>query len=329
MEEKEQLTLKDAWQKTPGPKSIKESFVVFIKGVAMGTANIIPGVSGGTIALITGIFEPLLAAIASFNLDAVKSILRFDLKKALSFIHLSFLVPVFLGILTATAGTAGLMKYLLKEHRIETWSLFFGLIAASILVVKKEVDKWNALRVTLVIAGSIAAYIIVGLIPVQTPESYWFVFLCGMIAMCAMILPGLSGSFLLLILGKYEYIITAIQDPFKTEHALRLAVFVTGCIIGIAGFSRVLKWCLKKFHSETMCILIGFMIGAMRKIWPWKKVLDSKMIGGKEKILQEINVLPESFNSIVMLAIALAVVGFILVIVMEKISNKDKGKKTD
>lgn len=315
-------TFSNAWNNTPGPEGKKESFFVFLKGLAMGTANIIPGVSGGTIALITGIFEPLLAAIASVNSKAVKAILCFKIKETIATIHLRFLTPLFMGIIAATMLTAGLMKYLLNEQKVATWSLFFGLIAASIIVVKKEVKGWNILRGILVIFGTIAAYLIVGLIPVETPESHWFIFICGMIAMCAMILPGISGSFLLLILGKYEYIISAIQNPFIGEHILRLAVFITGCVVGIAGFSRLLKYCLKHFHSETMCILMGFMIGAMRKIWPWKEVIETRIINNKIYILQEENIIPNTINNEVILAAILAVIGFVIVIAMERLTSK-------
>lgn len=282
----------------------------------MGTADIIPGVSGGTIAFITGIYYQLLEAIASVNLNFIQSFFRFDWKSALAEIHIRFLVPLILGIGLAVVSTARLMHYLLKDHPVPTWSLFFGLIGASILVVGKEIQDWKTGTPSIVI-GTAAAFGIVGLIPVHTPETWWFILLCGMIAICAMILPGISGSFILLILGKYEFITGAIKNPFDLQNMIILCIFLVGCVIGILGFSRVLSYFLKHYHNITISVLTGLMIGAMRKVWPWKEVLDTQTIRGKVYVIREQNVLPQ-IDSSFFLAVGIMVIGFVFVILLER-----------
>ena len=287
----------------------------------MGSADIIPGVSGGTIAFITGIYSQWLAAITSINLAFFKKVLRLDLKGALAEIHLRFLFPLLLGIGIAIVSTARLMHYLITQHGVLTWSLFFGLILASIYVVGKEIERWKGNTFVFVGIGALGAFFIVGLIPVTTPESWWFILLSGIIAICAMVLPGLSGSFILLILGKYEFVTGAIKNPFNLENIVIILLFASGCVVGIMGFSRILKFFLNNYRDATMALLTGVMIGAMRKVWPWKEVLEEKVIRGKVHVLQEQNILPLQFDTQVMFALILMLFGIAFVLLLEKFSR--------
>lgn len=316
-----QLTWKAAFLNSPGPNSGKEALFLFLKGLGMGAADIIPGVSGGTIAFITGIYQALLLAIQSFDLEVIKRIVRFEWKSALSLVHFRFLLFLVSGIGISILSLARLMNFLLKYHPVPTWALFFGLISASILFVGKNIQRWIGTGGVFFLIGALIGFFVVGLIPVQTPEALWFIFLSGMIAICAMILPGLSGAFLLLILGKYEFVTGALKDPFHLPNLTIIIVFCIGCLIGIVGFSRFLSLMLKKFYNPTIALLTGLMLGAMRKVWPWKEVLETKMIRGKEHILRDQNVFPQHWDESVTIAIALALVGFIVVVLIEKMSG--------
>ena len=287
-----ELTWTKAWNSAPGPKSVREALTLFGKGLAMGTADIIPGVSGGTVAFITGIYNHLLSAISSINLSSIWLGLRGKFKEAIVKIHLKFLLVLFGGIVVAVLSTARLMHFLLVSYPVEIWSLFFGLVLASIWYVGRAIPTWNIAALLSITAGGFFAYQVVGLIPIQTPNSPQFLFFCGSIAICAMILPGLSGSFLLLILGKYQFITGALRSPFEEGHLEALLVFISGCLIGLFSFSRILKFCLQRFEQITMCLLTGLMIGAMRKVWPWKVVIESELINGKEYVVREENILP-------------------------------------
>jgi putative membrane protein len=287
----------------------------------MGAADTVPGVSGGTIALITGIYEDLLTAIKSANAKMAASILRFDLKGALSELHIRFILSLFLGIGIAILSLARLMSYLLASHAMLTWSLFFGLIAASIWVVGKQVGKWTMGTGISFLAGSGAAFIIVSLVPATTPETLGFIFISGMLAICAMILPGLSGAFILLILGKYEFIIDTLKHPFLIENIQIIMVFLSGCAVGLAGFARFLKLLLEKYHSLTLACLTGLMFGSMRKIWPWKETLETAMIHGKLRVLKERNIWPQAFDADLAFAVCLIITGFVFVLALERLSH--------
>jgi putative membrane protein len=318
--------MKKAFFASPGPKTMKESLTLFLKGLCMGGADIIPGVSGGTIALITGIYEKLLAAIKSVDINFFKKLFSFKIKEALAGVHIRFLMVLFAGIAIAIISLARLMNFLLKTHPEPTFSLFIGLIAASTIVIGKQV-KWKISSIISIIAGAVVAYVVVGLIPVNTPNELWFIFLSGVIGICAMILPGLSGAFILLILGKYEYITGTLKAPFSvneisgTHNLLIILVFCIGCAIGLAGFSRFLNWLLSKWHNATLAFLAGLMAGSMRKIWPWKGEAVVKVIRGKEHVITQENILPQNFDSSLMLSLALIVVGIVFILVLDKKSK--------
>ena len=324
MEDKKQLTWKDAFLASPGPASLKKASVLSLKGLCMGSADVIPGVSGGTIALITGIYEDLILALKSIDVNWVKKILNLDLKGALAHVHVRFLLTLFVGIGTAIISLARLMNYLLHHHPVFTWSLFFGLIAASILVVSRRVRNWSGRTGISFVAGTIIAAYIVNLIPVATPDALWFIFLCGVIAICAMILPGISGAFILLILGKYEFITATLKNPFLSQHLVIIVVFCLGCLIGLLSFSRLLSYVLNKFHRLTMAFLTGLMVGSMPKIWPWKELLETKIIRGKTHVIWGSNMMPETINTEVLIALGLAILGFIIVLIIERLAREKK-----
>jgi len=313
-------TWKKAWMASPGPVTFSDHTILFLKGICMGTADIVPGVSGGTVAFITGIYHALLTAISSFNWITILQALHFKGKEALSELHLRFIITLTLGVASAVVSTAHLMHYLLTEYAVQTWSLFFGLITASIIVVSHSIKNLIFSFPTLFL-GILIAYGITSLIPLNTPEEPWFIFFCGVVAICAMILPGLSGSFILLVLGKYAFITAALRNPFLPEKTQILLIFFAGCVAGILGFSRIIRYGLTRWHDFTIAFLTGLMIGAIRKVWPWKVSLESQIIRGKEYVIREENVWP-LMDSDLIIALMLMSAGFSLVLVLHKISGR-------
>ncbi len=311
-------TWKEAFLASPGPISIKKAGVLALKGMCMGAADVIPGVSGGTIALVTGIYEDLISALKSLDASMVTRLMRLDIKGSLAGIHIRFLLSLFSGIGIAIISLARLMNFLINHYPVFTWSLFFGLIAASIWVVSKQVALWDLRTGASLVIGIVAAAFIVNLIPLATPEALWFIFLCGIIAICAMILPGISGAFILLILGKYEFITATLKNPFLPQHLIIIIVFCLGCVVGLLSFSRLLNYLLNNFRLPTMAFLTGLMIGALPKIWPWKKILATKIIRGKPQVIWGSNIMPESINTEVLVAVGLATIGFGAVLMIER-----------
>ena len=254
-------------------KRIIDYIMVAVKGACMGAADVIPGVSGGTIAFITGIYDNLLSSINAIDATAVKLFFTGKFKEFWKHINGSFLVSLFCGILISVLTLAGLMQYLLEHHPIQTWAFFFGLIVASSIFILRGIEGWNLKAVLFLIFGVFLGVTICTLSPTTTPDALWFIFLSGAIAICAMILPGISGSFILLILGKYQYIMGAISGLTSGqavgESIVVLGVFAVGAVCGILAFSRFLHWLLGRFHKETLITLAGFIIGSLVKVWPW------------------------------------------------------------
>ena len=254
-------------------KRIIDYIMVAVKGACMGSADVIPGVSGGTIAFITGIYDDLLGSINAIDATAVKLFFTGKFKEFWKHINGSFLVSLFCGILISVLTIAGLMQYLLEHHPIQTWAFFFGLIVASSIFILRGIEGWNLKAVLFLIFGVFLGVTICTLSPTTTPDALWFIFLSGAIAICAMILPGISGSFILLILGKYQYIMGAISGLTSGqavgESIVVLGVFAVGAVCGILAFSRFLHWLLGRFHKETLITLAGFIIGSLVKVWPW------------------------------------------------------------
>lgn len=318
----DQLNFKTAFMASPGPKTTREAAMLWLKGLCMGGADIIPGVSGGTIAFITGIYSQLVDAIRSFDILFLRRLVRLNLTGALAEVHVRFLACLLFGILTAVVSMAGVMNFMLNNHPVEIWSLFFGLITASIFVVGREIKPLNGVNMGFILLGTVGSYLLVGMIPVSTPETPAFIFLCGSIAICAMILPGISGAFLLLMLGKYEYVTRTLKNPFLWDNFVVIATFAAGAVVGIVLFSRVLHFLLSRWHAATVSVLTGFMIGALRKVWPWKEVLESAVIRGKMHVLRTQNVLPDGFTGEMALALGLFALGVLVVVVLERLSNR-------
>lgn len=305
---------------------MKEAAILFSKGLCMGSADIVPGVSGGTIALIMGIYGDLITAIKSANFAMLKQIASLDVKGALANFHIRFLLPLLLGIGVAIISLSRLVNYLLHHHPVYTWSLFFGLIGASILIVGRQVSGWTYGVWLMFFLGATGAHLVVNIIPMATPETLSFIFLSGTIAICAMILPGLSGAFILLILGKYEYITGCLKNPLLPENMLVICVFCLGCITGIMGFSRILHFFLNRYQCLTLSFLAGLMTGSMQKIWPWKEVLAVKLIRGKEHVIWGKSILPETYTAEIFFAIALMCFGFLLVFFLDRLVGNSGSK---
>jgi putative membrane protein len=300
--------------------------LLILKGVAMGAADVIPGVSGGTIAFITGIYEELLQSIKSIDLKALKLLLTGKFRAFWSKINGNFLLAVVAGIALSVFSLARGMTWLLEHHPIPLWSFFFGLIIASTFLVARDVTKWNAANILGALAGAAAAYAITALSPASTPDAWWFIILSGAIAICAMILPGISGSFILLLLGKYAFIMTAVGE-LNIEI---IVLFAVGAIAGIVGFSHFLTWLLKNYRNMTIAVLAGFMVGSLNKIWPWKETLETYTDShGAIQPLKEANVLPGAFagDPQVIRAALFCAVGILLIVVIEAVGRRLKASK--
>ena len=300
-----------------------------LKGCAMGMADVVPGVSGGTIAFISGIYGELIDSIKSVNAHALKLLATLRLREFWRHINGRFLFSVLLGIAISIFSLARLMTYLLDHHPIQIWSFFFGLIIASALLVARQIGRWNLPGIAALLVGIAAAFWITVVTPGQTPDTWWFIMLSGAIAICAMILPGISGAFILLLLGKYQFIMQAVGDL----NIPVILIFVTGAVAGIISFSHLLSWLLKNWHDVTVAVLMGFMVGSLNKVWPWKQPLETYTDShGKVLPLVETNVLPGQFTDgspQLGSAIVLCVVGFLLIYGIELAARKILKKQED
>ncbi len=306
-------------------------FPVTIKGVLMGAADIIPGVSGGTIAFITGIYETLIASLKSINGRALRKLLRFEFRTFWKTINGGFLLSLALGILISIVTLSNTIVFLLEHHTLLLLSFFFGLIVASAVVIVRRVRTHSIAAWTAGILGVLTAFFITSLSPVSTPETWWFIFLSGSVAICAMILPGISGSFILLLMGKYAFILEAIKEL----HLGVIAVFGAGCLTGLLGFVRILSTLLQRYHDLTMMFLAGIMIGSLTKVWPWKIPVGDSLPDGKKALLFSSNVIPETYlqttgaDPMVIVAMMLMATGLILVFFLEYISAKTQKSLAD
>jgi len=297
--------------------------ILFLKGVAMGCADAVPGVSGGTVAFITGIYEKLIQSIRSFNLTALNHLRKFDIKSFWNYVNGTFLVVLLSGILTAIVFFSRLILFCLKNYPVLLWAFFFGLIVASVLAVSKKINHWNAAVIFAGVFGAFLGFFLTIAVPAQTPETLWFIFLSGSVAICAMILPGISGSFILVLLSKYEFVLHALKDI----NIPVIIVFSSGCGVGLLSFSHLLHWMLKRYYDLTVAMLTGIMIGSLNKVWPWKQVLETMTTPkGVIKPLVENNVWPMKYSELtnqdpyLFSAIALSVAGFVLVYILDRVS---------
>ena len=301
------------------PRSAGAYAGLVARGFAMGSADVVPGVSGGTMAFILGIYEELIESIRAIGRpEFFRPLIRGRIAEALRAINFYFLAAVGSGILLAILTLARGLEWLLENRPVLVWSFFFGLVLASVLTVARRVTRWNPLLVFLAIAGTAAAWVFVGLVPVQTPETWWFLFFAGALAICAMILPGISGAFLLLLLGKYQYVLSAVND----RNVVPIFWVVLGALVGIVSFAQVLGWLFRTHHDGTVAVLTGLMVGSLRKVWPWKEDV-AFIIGSHGERIPTVqrNILPSAGDD-VMMAVVLAVTGLILVLVLEWWANR-------
>nr|WP_298999432.1 DUF368 domain-containing protein [uncultured Allomuricauda sp.] len=303
-------------------KSRKKLDYLFItlKGMAMGAADVVPGVSGGTIAFISGIYEELITSINSIDLSLFGTLRKEGFKSFWKKINGNFLLAIFTGIFISVFSLAKFLSWLLENKPILLWSFFFGLVLASVFFVGKEIKKWNMGTISIFIAGAAVAFIITELPPNENVESLPYLFLSGALAVCAMILPGISGAFILVLLGSYKTILDAVHEK-DIKIVLTVAI---GAIFGLLSFARLLKWMFSHYKNLTLALLTGFILGSLNKIWPWKKVLQTKTFGDKTIVTDEMNIWPWSFegDNQLALAIVLAITGFSLIFILEKTASK-------
>ena len=312
-------------------RQFKDYILITLKGLAMGAADVVPGVSGGTIAFIAGVYEELLSTIKNFPV-AVKELFKnkFNLKIFWKNANGNFLFALLLGIGISILSLAKLTIYMLVHYPVPMWSFFFGLVLASVWFVSREIKKWKPTYFITLALGIVAGYLITIVSPAETPESLWFIFLCGALAICAMILPGISGSFILLILGKYQYILTALTEA----NIPVILIFASGAIIGIILFSHFLSWLLKNYHAITISFLGGVMFGSLNKIWPWKTVVESVVKpDGKIVPIVESNILPATYTELtgapsqILYAAIMLIVGLSIIFVIDSIARKMKEER--
>ena len=304
-------------------RSLLQYLMLSVRGVAMGAADVVPGVSGGTIAFITGIYEELIESLNNINLGAVKILFKDGVKAFWKHINGTFFLFLFGGIIVSIALLAKVVGHLLETQPVILWSFFFGLIIASVWLIGKSIKKWNAGVIISLLIGTGVAFYISTIQTVAQGSENWYIVLSGAIAICAMILPGISGSFILVLLGTYNVVLGAIKD----RDFMIIGLFAIGCLIGLMSFARLLKFLFLKFKEITIALLTGFMIGSLYKVWPWKNAFGEAIVvhsDGKKDYMMA-NVLPDNFNGDAQLglAIASAVVGLAVIVILERFSPKE------
>lgn len=333
-------------------RRLKDYIIIALKGTAMGAADAVPGVSGGTIAFISGIYQELVDTISNINISLFKTLKTEGLAAFWKQANGNFVLALLIGIVVSFVSFMRLAKYLLENHPVLIWAFFFGLIIASIYFVGKQIKRWNILSVSALIGGAALAYFITSLPSLGNNDNPLFLMLAGAIAICAMILPGISGSFILLILGTYK----ALSDAFHDFDFKRIAIFAVGAVIGLLSFSRVLKWLFKNYENTTLALLTGFIFGSLNKVWPWKQT-DTVMVKASGemvpfntisdianltihqkntndfeslKLITDHSVSPTTYatlnnvNSELPLAIGLMIIGFSLIFILEKVGSSSK-----
>ena len=316
-------------------KLFPDYLIITLKGLAMGAADVVPGVSGGTIAFISGIYQELIDSINNVNLSVLKTLKRDGLKAAWEQVNGSFLLALLTGIGISILTFSKVITHLLETQPILVWSFFFGLIIASITLIWKEITSWKLVDILFLLIGITVSYYITIARPVSSPDSYWYLFLSGFIAIIAMILPGISGAFILLLMGSYETVIGTIntfREGLTTANSeilisalLKLGVFAVGAIIGLKSFSKILHWMFEHHKNTTLTLLVGFMVGSLNKVWPWKEVLETRINSHGEVVPYiDKSILPQNFDGDpkIVMAIVLAILGFVLIFGMEKMASK-------
>lgn len=316
-------------------RNLLQYLLITAKGLAMGAADVVPGVSGGTIAFISGIYEELIETINNLDFKFFKIWKQNGLSKAWKAYNLSFLLALGAGIAISIFSLAKLILNLLETHPIAVWSFFFGLVLASVFYVGMQITKWQISTFVFLIVASILSYLLTISEPIGSPESNWFLFFAGFIAIIAMILPGISGAFILLLIGAYTNVMSVVTQfveglvamdiEIMGEAIIKVAIFALGAVVGLKTFSKALNWMFKHKKNLTLAILTGFMVGALNKIWPWKKVLEYRTnSSGEEVPFLEQSILPQNFdgNPQILSAVIFAVFGFLIIFLLEWIANK-------
>jgi putative membrane protein len=319
-------------------RNFAQYLIVTAKGLAMGAADVVPGVSGGTIAFISGIYEELIETIHKLDIGFFRMWRKSGFLTAWKTYNLAFLLALFGGVLISILSLAKLITWLLVTHPIMVWSFFFGLVIASIFYVAKQITTWNPISIIALLFAAVIAYLITLAEPIGSPENIWFLFVAGFVAIIAMILPGISGAFILLLLGAYTPVLGTISQlssgisaadwEATGEAILKLGTFAIGAIVGLKVFSRTLNWMFKHYKNSTLAVLTGFMIGALNKIWPWKDVLEYRLNHkGIQVPFIEKSVLPVSYEGEPQLlyAVIFALIGFLTIFLLERISLTKKG----
>lgn len=308
------------------PKRDSKSYAgLTLRGMLMGVADAVPGVSGGTIAFMTGIYAELIYSLKQCGPEAVKKLFSEGFAAAWEHINGAFLLSVFGGIIVSIISVSHLVVFVLDNYPDLLWAFFFGLIAAAVWSVVRHIEKWSVSAVLAFIVGSFIAYYVTIMTPTHVEATNLMIFVSGMIAICAMILPGISGSFILLLLGMYAPMLNAV----KSIEVSTLALFATGCATGLLAFSRVLNWMFDRHKTLTLALLGGFMLGSLNKVWPWKLTIESVVDRhGKVIPLIQDNVLPRTFenatglSSHLSISIILMLAGVFMVFLLEKFGNK-------
>lgn len=307
---------------------LKSYISLFLKGIALGTANVIPGVSGGTIALITGIFERLIDAIKSFNITALKLLFKGEIKKFVEHTDLYFLIAVFAGVGIAIISLAKIFGFLFENYPIYIWSFFFGLILASVFFVGKRIEKWNTPVVISLLTGIIAAFAMSVLSPATENSNFTYLIICGVVAIISMILPGLSGSFVLILMGNYQLVMIDAINDMRFDILLPVAL---GAGVGIIAFSHILSWVFKHYRNQTLAILTGFIFGSLSILWPWKnEILLKNNLGelilkkGEPVITGYQHYFPSTLNTETIIAAILIIIGIFTIYLMEKTAKESE-----
>ncbi len=320
-------------------RTLKEYLGVSLRGVAMGASDIVPGVSGGTIAFIFGIYEELIESIRKFgDPEFLQATIRFRIKKMLDLANWEFLLALGLGVLTAIFTLSHYLEWLMFNQPLYLWSFFFGLVAASILTVGKRISNWTPALWGMLVLGTLFAFLLVGLVPAHTPETWWFIILSGAAASVALILPGISGSFILLLMGKYQYVVGAVND----RDFFILALIVVGAVLGLVTVAQLISRLFKNYHDLTVALLTGFMVGSLRKIWPWREVVawlqddaGNFILGsdGHRRIIAEALRLPDFASSEgitqFIFALIFATIGVVLIILVDRVAKKNRQQETE
>jgi putative membrane protein len=302
----------------------RKPILLLIKGIAMGAADVVPGVSGGTIAFITGIYEELLSTIANINIGLLKTLKKEGVVSFWKAINGSFLMPLFAGIALSILSLAHAVTYAIDNYPLLVWGFFFGLIIASIIIIGKSISHWRLSAIVSLIIGAGIAFWITLLNPGQGSTQLWYIFLSGLLAICAMILPGISGAFILLLMGSYHLVLGAI----KNFELITLVTFAAGCVTGLLSISKLLAWAFKNFNNLIISLLTGFLIGSLNKVWPWKQTISTRINShGAEVPFIQSNVSPFNYQNLIgenqlIAVIGMALFGILLVLGLEYFGTK-------